>query len=161
MIIQLTGNVRYQITLDPSTWIFDDRKIVLEDLLAQAEDGEEITFNDETEWNRQIIEGETKPPTLKSEKKHKKRELLENSFVISLAPFLEYAEAYEDEEAKIVFVHNDGETELLYKDRETFYAHFSNKGKRLHEDGLFDLLVVDSDGIEKERLVYVTKIEFK
>lgn len=72
MIIQLTGNVRYQITLDPSTWIFDDRKIKLEDLLAQKEDGEEITFNDETEWNRQIIEGETKPPTLKSEKKHKK-----------------------------------------------------------------------------------------
>src|SRR5699024_7569418 len=161
MIIKLTENVRNQITLDPSTWIIDDRKIKLEDLLAQKEDGEEITFNDETEWNRQIIEGETKPPTLKSEKKHKKRELLENSFVISLAPFLEYAEAYEDEEAKIVFVHNDGETELLYKDRESFYAHFSNKGKRLHEDGLFDLLVVDSDGIEKERLVYVTKIEFK
>ncbi|CAD2078346.1 hypothetical protein GCM10007275_08270 [Jeotgalicoccus coquinae] len=161
MIIQLTGNVRYQITLDPSTWIFDDRKIVLEDLLSQGEDGEEITFNDETEWNRQIIEGETKPPTLKSEKKFKKRELLENSFVISLAPFLEYAEAYEDENAKIVFVHNDGETELLYKDRETFYAHFSNKGKRLHEDGLFDLLVVGDDGIEQERLVYVTKIEFK
>ncbi|WP_250130006.1 hypothetical protein [Jeotgalicoccus sp. WY2] len=59
MIIQLTGNVRYQITLDPSTWIFDDRKIKIEDLLAQTADGEEITFNDETEWNRQIIEGET------------------------------------------------------------------------------------------------------
>ncbi|MGO1923250.1 MAG: hypothetical protein ACTH14_05400, partial [Jeotgalicoccus sp.] len=66
-MIQLTGNVRYQITLDPSTWIFDDRKIKIEDLLAQTADGEEITFNDETEWNRQIIEGETKPPTLKSE----------------------------------------------------------------------------------------------
>ena len=161
MIIQLTGNVRYQITLDPSTWIFDDRKIKLEDLLAQKEDGEEITFNDETEWNRQIIEGETKPPTLKSEKKHKKRELLESSFVIGLAPFLEYAEAYEDEDAEIVFVHNDGETELQYKDRETFYAHFSNNGKRLHEDGLFDLLVVGDDGVEQDRLVYVTKIEFK
>ena len=46
MIIQLTGNVRYQITLDPSTWIFDDRKIVLEDLLSHGEDSEEITFND-------------------------------------------------------------------------------------------------------------------
>lgn len=161
MIIQLTGNVRYQITLDPSTWIFDDRKIKLEDLLAQKEDGEEITFSDETEWNRQIIEGETKPPTLKSEKKHKKRELLESSFVIGLAPFLEYAEAYEDEDAKIVFVHNGGETELQYKDRETFYAHFSNNGKRLHEDGLFDLLVVGDDGVEQDRLIYVTKIEFK
>lgn len=160
MIIQLTGNVRYKITLDPSTWIFDDRKIKIEDLLSNTEDGEEITFNDETEWNRQIIEGETKPPTLKSEKKHKKRELLESSFVINLAPFLEYAEAYEDEQSKIIFAHNNGETELLYSDRESFYAHFSNEGKRLHEDGLFDLLVVEN-GIEKERLVYVTKIEFK
>src|SRR5690625_3571355 len=120
MIIQLTGNVRYQITLDPSTWIFDDCKITIEDLLSNTEDGEEITFNDETEWNRQIIEGETKPPTLKSEKKHKKRELLESSFVINLAPFLEYAEAYEDEQATIVFVHNDGETELPYSARESF-----------------------------------------
>lgn len=160
MIIQLTGNVRYQITLDPSTWIFDDRKIKIEDLLANTNDGEEITFNDDVEWNRQIIEGETKPPTLKSEKKYKKRELLESSFVINLAPFLEYAEPYEAENATIVFVHNDGQTELRYDARETFYAHFSNVGKRLHEDGLFDLLVVE-DGTEKERLVHVTKIEFK
>lgn len=161
MIIQLTGNVRYQITLDPSTWIFDDRKIKLEDLIRQSSDNEEITFVDEAEWNRQIIEGTTKPPTLKSEKKHKKRELLESSFVINLAPFLEYAEAYDNEDAIIKFVHNDGETELAYKDRETFYAHFSNEGKRLHPDGLFDLLVVDENGTEKARLVYVTKIEFK
>ncbi len=31
MIIQIKGNVKYPITLDPSVWIFDDRKILLED----------------------------------------------------------------------------------------------------------------------------------
>lgn len=31
LIIQIKGNVKYPITLDPSVWIFDDRKILLED----------------------------------------------------------------------------------------------------------------------------------
>ena len=72
MIIQIMGNVRFQITLDPSTWIFDDRKEELDKVLANDADEEQIEFSDSREWSRQIIEGTTKPPTLKSEKKFKK-----------------------------------------------------------------------------------------
>src|SRR5699024_12842989 len=87
---QLKGNIKFQITLDPSTWIFDDRKLKVEELLTNTEDQEQILFDDEAEWNRQIIEGETKPPTLKSEKKYKKRELLDSSFAICIKTYLEY-----------------------------------------------------------------------
>lgn len=31
MIVQLKGNVQFPITLDPTVWIFDDRKIKLEE----------------------------------------------------------------------------------------------------------------------------------
>lgn len=92
MIIQIMGNVRFQITLDPSTWIFDDRKEELDKVLANDADEEQIEFSDSREWSRQIIEGTTKPPTLKSEKKFKKQELLDGTFVICLKPFLEYTE---------------------------------------------------------------------
>lgn len=160
MIIQLKGNIKFQITLDPSTWIFDDRKIKLEELLKNDKDSEEITFQDQTEWNRQIIEGETKPPTLKSEKKYKKRELLDSSFVICLQPFLEYTEPHNGEDAKINFIHKDGTTQLDYKDRHSFYAHFSNEGKRLYDDSMFDLLVV-TNGNQKIKLSHVTGIEFE
>ena len=160
MIIQLKGNIKFQITLDPSTWIFDDRKLKIEELLTNKEDEEQILFNDEAEWNRQIIEGETKPPTLKSEKKYKKRELLDSSFAICLKPFLEYTEPNSVEDAEITFIHNDGETTLPYNEREEMYAHFSNNGKRLYDDGMFDLIVVNN-GHESLRLTHVTGIEFK
>ena len=33
-IIPIVGRIKFPITLDPSSWIFDDRKIALEDFLA-------------------------------------------------------------------------------------------------------------------------------
>ncbi|MDM5972444.1 hypothetical protein P7536_15490, partial [Staphylococcus aureus] len=41
-----------------------------------------IDFEDNHEWNRAILEGQTNPPTLNSEIKYKKRAMLEGSFVI-------------------------------------------------------------------------------
>ena len=95
-----------------------------------------------------------------TEKKYKKRELLDSSFAICLKPFLEYTEPNSGEDAEITFIHNDGETTLPYNEREGMYAHFSNNGKRLYDDGMFDLIVVNN-GHESLRLTHVTGIEFK
>ncbi|WP_031548383.1 hypothetical protein [Salinicoccus luteus] len=160
MIIQIMGNVRFQITLDPSTWIFDDRKEELDKVLANDGDEEQIEFSDSKEWSRQIIEGTTKPPTLKSEKKFKKQELLDGTFVICLKPFLEYTEPERGEDAMITFTH-DGETTILpYNQRHKFYAHFSQDGKRIYDDGFIDVLVIGDGEIEK-RLEHVTGISFE
>ena len=160
MIIQILGNVRYQITLDPSTWIFDDRKEELEKVLAQEPEKEQINFSDSTEWNRQIIEGTTKPPTLKTEKKFKNKELLEGTFIICLKPFLEYTEPHQGEDAMIVFTHDEGTTTLPFNARDTYYAHFSQDGKRIYDDGMIDVLVI-KDGNMEEKLVHVTGIAFE
>ncbi|MDY0408070.1 hypothetical protein [Paracerasibacillus soli] len=37
MIVQLTGNITYPITLDPTVWIFDDRKIKLEEAFNEKD----------------------------------------------------------------------------------------------------------------------------
>lgn len=159
MIIQILGNVRYQITLDPSAWIFDDRKEDLEKALAKVADEEEIKFEDSKEWNRQIIEGTSKPPTLKTEKKFKKKDLLEGTYIICLEPFLEYTEPERDEDAMITFTHDEGATILPYRDRKNIYAQFSQDGKRLYDDGMVDILVIENGEI-KEKLLHTTGIKF-
>lgn len=145
MIIQIQGNVTYKITLDPSTWIFDDRKVELDKLNETTNNLDSINFSDSVEWNRAIIEGSTKPPTLETEKKYKskKQELTEGTFVINLAPFLEYTEPKKGEDAIIHFENDKWDNvSVPYKDRESLYAYFCKSGKRLYEDGMFDLLQV-------------------
>ncbi|QYA48927.1 hypothetical protein [Nosocomiicoccus ampullae] len=155
MLLQIKGNVDFVITIDSSAWIFDDRKIHIEDLVN---DDEEINFDDSVEWNRQIIEGETLPPTLKSEKKYrnKKEELLNGTFLMALDPFLEYADP---KSVTYEITHKDGKTALAYKDRYDHYAQFSKDGQRLYEDGMVDLLVI-KDGEIVERYEYVTSFDF-
>lgn len=158
MIIQIQGNVKFQISLDSTTWIFDDRKVTLDEALTSEGDTEEILFSDDKEWNRQIIEGTTKPPTLKSEKKFKKQDLLEKTFVMNLATFLEYAEPERGEDAMITFTHDDGTTLLPYNERDRYFAQFSKEGKRMYEDNMVDVLVIN-DGELIERLIHVTGIK--
>lgn len=159
MILQIQGNVKFQITLDPSAWIFDDRKVTLEDALNNDGDGEEILFSDDTEWTRQINEGTTKPPTLKSEKKYKKKELLENTFIMNLSPFLEYAEPELGEDSMITFTHDDGASVFPYNERAKYFAQFSKEGKRLYDDNMVDLLII-KDGKLVDTLSHVTAIKF-
>lgn len=72
MIIQIKGKVNFNITLDPSTFIFDDRKVEMDTLNKTIKrDNDSISFEDNYEWNREILEGGSKPPTLISEKKFK------------------------------------------------------------------------------------------
>lgn len=160
MIIQVQGNVAFKITLDPSTWIFDDRKI---DISGKNLTSEDITFDDDREWNRSIIEGSSKPPTLKTEKqyKSKKEALTTGTFAIALAPFLEYTEPNAGEDAMIIFTDSESGAliEIPYASRQHVFAYFCKDGKRLHSDGMFDLLFIEGDQIETA-LVHVDGIRF-
>ena len=64
-MIQIKGAVNFPISLDSTTWIFDDRKVTIDDLERGVFDGTRpINFDDNKEWNRAILEGQTNPPTL-------------------------------------------------------------------------------------------------
>ncbi|SOC37919.1 hypothetical protein [Salinicoccus kekensis] len=160
MIIQIQGDIKFQITLDPSTWIFDDRKLTLDEALTAPKEDEAISFDDNTEWNRQIIEGTSKPPTLKSEKKYKNSQLLEETFIIGLEPFLEYTEPERGDDAMITYTHDEGTTILPYNERGKHFAQFSEEGKRLYDDNMIDLVVIEDNQL-KTRLKHVTAISIK
>ena len=60
-IISVIGKVKFSITLDPSVWIFDERKLELTTFFDEKKnivnELEEYTKSISKHWDREIIEG--------------------------------------------------------------------------------------------------------
>ena len=55
-MIQIKGAVNFPISLDSTTWIFDDRKVTIDDLERGVFDGSRpINFDNNKEWNLSLI----------------------------------------------------------------------------------------------------------
>ena len=160
MVIQIKGNVKFNITLDPTTWIFDDRKVSLNDLQLSRTSHDEITFDDSKEWNRQILEGGTNPPTLKSEKKFKKQQLLEEDYCINMEVFFNNAELNDDAKEVLLTNVDDKQLTIPVESLKNLYFQFSKQGKRIHENGSVDAFVFES-GEVNESLNQANQIEVK
>lgn len=158
-MIQIKGAVKFPISLDSTTWIFDDRKVSIDDLERGVFDGTRpVKFEDNTEWNRAILEGQTNPPTLDSEIKYKKRSVLEGSFVINMTPFFKNAEPHD--EATTIRLYNDNDAiEVPIELLPYLFFQFAKDGKRLYSDNAVDSFVyVPEDGYTY-KFNYVTHIE--
>ncbi|MEH7382379.1 peptidyl-prolyl cis-trans isomerase [Bacillus sp. JJ1533] len=137
-IIMIEGQTKFKITLDPSVWIFDDRRV---DLLTYfesdqdvKEDLSEYTKSVSKHWDREIREGAIYPPTLKTEKKFLKEKALTGTFGIPFGDFLKNAEPLED--ATILkIVQQDKETTIPLSEAYDAVLGFSKEGKPLREDG--------------------------
>lgn len=134
----IEGKTKYKITLDPSVWIFDDRRV---DLLTYFE-SEQKTTEDLTDytksvsehWDREIREGAIYPPTLKTEKKYLKEQALTGTFGIPLKDFINNAEPTEGA-SLLKIIQQDGETTVPLEEAYQAVLGFSNEGKPLREDG--------------------------
>ncbi|RBP95090.1 hypothetical protein DFO70_103121 [Cytobacillus firmus] len=137
-IITFKGNVKYQITLDPGVWIFDDRRLDLTTYFIQDDirknELEEYTKAVSKHWDREIMEGAVFPPTLKTEKKFEKEKVLTGTFGIPFKPFLRNAEPKENAET-VIIESEDGEARLALSQAEELILGFSKDGKPLKEDG--------------------------
>ncbi len=137
-IIMIEGMTKYTITLDPSVWIFDDRRV---DLLTYfdskqtlTEDLTEYTKSVSQHWDREIREGAIYPPTLKSEKKFIKEKALTGTFGIPFRDFINNAEP-SDEATSLKIIQQDGQTVVPLSKAYDAVLGFSIKGKPLREDG--------------------------
>lgn len=137
-IIVLSGKVKYTITLDPSVWIFDDRRVDLTTYFSTSSNPsnelEEYTKSVSKHWDREIMEGAVYPPTLKTEKKYEKEKVLTGSFGIPFEPFLKNAEPDENA-ASLVIKTETSEHEISLDNAMNLIVGFSNVGKPLSEDG--------------------------
>lgn len=137
-IIILSGKVKYTITLDPTVWIFDDRKVDLTTYFSTSFENknelEEYTKSVSKHWDREIMEGAVYPPTLKTEKKYEKEKVLTGSFGIPILPFLKNAELVEDAIALTIKT-TASEYEITLDKAKDLILGFSDGGKPLSEDG--------------------------
>lgn len=148
-MIQIKGLVKFPITLDSTTWIFDDRKITVSDLENGVFEGKKpIKFEDNREWNRAILEGQTNPPTLNSEIEYQKRAVLKDSFVINMTPFFKNAEPYP--EVKTIRLSNSDEAiEIPFHLLPYLFFQFAKDGKRLYEDdGVDSFVYIPNEGYQ-------------
>lgn len=158
-MIQIKGKVKFPITLDSTTWIFDDRKVKIEDLEAGVFEGTKpVEFQNNREWNRAILEGQTNPPTLNSEIKYKKRAMIEDTFVINMTPFFKNAEPNDD--ATAIRLSNDEDAiEVPLSLLPYLFFKFADKGKRLYDDnGVDSFVYIPEEGYSHE-FKHVTYIE--
>ncbi|MBD8068436.1 peptidyl-prolyl cis-trans isomerase [Bacillus sp. PS06] len=137
-IILLTGNVKYNITLDPGVWIFDDRRVDLTtyfDAQKQTEDQlEKYTKEVSAHWDREIKEGAIVPPTKQSEKKYKKEQILTGTFGIPFHDFLKHSSPAENAESLKIITDQEPVIIPINKAYDAILG-FSLKGKPLREDG--------------------------
>lgn len=159
-MIQITGEVKYPITLDSTTWIFDDRKVSISDLEQGVFDGSKpIEFDDNREWNRAILEGQTNPPTLNSEIKYKKRAVLEDSFVINMTPFFKNAEPHNNATMIRLIDKNQDTIDVPLDLLPYLFFQFAKDGKRLYEDNAVDSFVYIQNKGYDYQFKHITHIE--
>ncbi|WP_332257495.1 hypothetical protein [Oceanobacillus manasiensis] len=159
LIIPISGNVTYPITLDPTVWIFDDRKILLEEAFDKKQ--EEQEEDNELEkaskrWNREVYQQNIKPPVNQSIKKFEREKILTNSYVIPLKDFIANTEVNASAENAILIA---GEKKIrisldLLKDS---YFLFAVDGKPLKDDGPVHLYYKDGSN-RGEPIKNITKI---
>lgn len=137
-IIVIKGNVNYTITLDPGVWIFDDRKVDLTTFFQQTKETknelEEYTKEMSSHWDREITEGASIPPTIKTEKIFEKEKLLSGTFGIPLRHFLLNASP-SNEATQLIVVTDKEKLEFDLSTAFDFILGFSRNGKPLIENG--------------------------
>lgn len=143
MIVPILGNVAYPITMDPTVWIFDDRKVILEEAFSVTEkqDTSDDLQNAAQRWE-QAISRQEKPPVNQSIKRHEREDILKHSYVMPIHDFLNHTEI-KDDAKEAVLVTDSGETTIPISDLYNSYFLFAIEGKPLKEDGPVHLLYKD------------------
>lgn len=144
MIIPIKGKVTYSITLDPSVWIFDDRKIELEHAFtnkAISEGKKDDIEQASKRWDSEVTD-KAKPPVNRSIKRFEREKILKSSYVMPIDDFLNHAQIKEDATEAILI--RSGENAVIpLADLYKSYLLFSKDGKPLKDDGPVHLYYKD------------------
>ncbi len=138
-ILFINGKVDHSITLDPSVWIFDDRKV---DLLTYFQEEKNTDANElenykkaaSAHWDREITEGAIYPPVNKSITQFEKQKIINGTFGIPLRPFLINAGIHTDASNVILKTKHTTVT-LTMEEAMDAILGFSKEGKPLEENG--------------------------
>ncbi|SFJ92160.1 hypothetical protein SAMN04487936_105219 [Halobacillus dabanensis] len=147
MIVQIEGNVKFPITLDPTVWIFDDRKKTFSEIFEGEENETDHLEEDElkrrsTRFDREVYQQKINPPVNKSINRYEKQRILKGTFLMPLKPFLHTSEPLKDVK-KATLVTHEGEEIVDADVLAESLLHFSEDGKPLQEQGPVHLYFKD------------------
>jgi hypothetical protein len=133
-VIVIQGHVNYPITIDPTVWIFDDRKVDLSSYFSEErgeKDDEILAYTKAVSkhWDREIKEGAAFPPINRSLNKFEKDEALTGSFAIALSPFIKNAEPKEGSSHLIIVTKDEMTFEVPLSKAHDAILGFSKDGK--------------------------------
>ncbi|MEE1131816.1 MAG: peptidyl-prolyl cis-trans isomerase [Caryophanon sp.] len=162
-ILPLNGKTKFSLTLDPTVWIFDDRKVDLTTYFAEARnvDDADEKYLDAVgkHWSREIMEGAVYPPTLKTERKFDRKGMQTGTFGMVLAPFIKNAEPADDA-TEVVFETASGQHAFPIDEARELVLKFAQEGKPLKEDGPVHVLLADGSNVDNP-ITHVTAIRIQ
>ncbi|WP_034740644.1 hypothetical protein [Halalkalibacter wakoensis] len=137
----IEGEVGHPLTIDPTVWIFDERKVDLDTYFDEIKtrDDEETAYKKaiSAQWDKEITEGSAppRPNSNGNEIKYEKQKLINGSFGMPLKPFLVNAEPKETaKKVELIGANGSRHTVELSEALDGIVA-FSYRGKPLKEDG--------------------------
>src|SRR5699024_10814496 len=131
MIVPITGKVTYSITMDPSVWIFDDRKILLDEAFpsdSERTETEEDFQKTERMWTQEVYQQKVKPPVNRSIKRFERDKILKSSYVMPIKDFIRHAESKSNAEDATLITNNEN-INISLEDLENCYLLFAIDGK--------------------------------
>lgn len=145
MIVQITGNVSFPITLDPTVWIFDDRRIVLVEAFQHNQlkktTKKDVIRKTAERLNRAYHE-KVRPPVNKNMSITEREQVLKKSYVMPIKEFIDHVEI-KDSAKSATLKTKTKDVDITLKQLSNSLLQFSVKGKPLIDDGPVHLFFGD------------------
>ncbi|MCP3026250.1 hypothetical protein [Halobacillus sp. A5] len=147
MIVQIKGKVKFPITLDPTVWIFDDRKKSYDEVFHPETREADVEIESDLKkkaqrFDREVYQQKLNPPVNKSLHRKEKERIFTESFMMPIKPFIHNSEP-ESSVTEAVLVTEDGNHSVNADRFAEGLLLFSKDGKPLKEDGPVHLYFVD------------------
>lgn len=152
MIVPLKGNVSFPITLDPSVWIFDDRKIILEEAFSKNKEQKkqiEPTQKSAELFDQSVYANEqAKPPINKSLTREEREKALTHSFVMPVKDFVETSEVNPTAEKALLKITADETIIISLEQLVNAFVLFAIEGKPVKNEGPIHLIFGDGSNLD-------------
>ncbi|MDQ0206485.1 peptidyl-prolyl cis-trans isomerase [Alkalicoccobacillus murimartini] len=162
----IEGDINRPLTIDPTVWIFDERKIDLTSYFDNLDSmDDELTAYQKSisaQWDRERTEG-SEPPNPNHNGnliRYDKQKLINGSFGMPLKPFLTNAGPIDTAKSIAIETENGSIHTCTLEDGFKLIVGFSQDGQPLRDSGPVHIYYGDGSN-EKEPITHVKRITIK
>ncbi|WP_100373340.1 hypothetical protein [Bacillus sp. FJAT-45037] len=162
----IEGKVDHPLTIDPTVWIFDERKVDLTTYFTEEKTTvDEVTAYTKAisaQWDKEITEGSAPPNPNSNDNKlsYNKKELTTGSFGMPLAPFLSHSKPHEEMREVVIECAQKEDIIVPYEVATSMIVGFSQNGKPLRDTGPVHLYYGDGSNLNSP-ITHVTRLRLK